>query len=52
MVPVPIEISQAVRLQPDGWPAYADVPWLALSLVDDSSNDLCRLVVSDDRFER
>lgn len=52
VVPVPIEISQAVRLQPDGWPAYADVPWLALSLVDDSSNDLCRLVVSDDRFER
>ena len=50
MVPVPIEISQAVRLQPDGWPVYADVPWLALSLVDDSSNSLRRLIVSDDRI--
>lgn len=46
--PEPVEIFDAVRLQPDEWPSYADDPWL-------SANDrgqipsLDKLVVLEDR---
>ncbi|RII94876.1 hypothetical protein [Clavibacter californiensis] len=43
----PIEAVDAVRLQPDEWPVYADDPWLAVEDVDD--DDLSRLIVIDDR---
>ncbi|MCC7128506.1 MAG: hypothetical protein IT192_06805 [Microbacteriaceae bacterium] len=50
LVSQPIEITDAVRLQPDDWPSYADDPWLAGSLVD-SETDLAKLIVLDDRVD-
>ncbi len=44
----PIEVTQAVRLQPDGWPSYADDPWLARSDIDHEP-ELAKLIVLDDR---
>jgi hypothetical protein len=46
----PVEITSAVRLQPDGWPAYADDPWLGRKDLEDAP-DLARLVVLDDRAD-
>lgn len=46
----PIEITEAVRLQPDGWPSYADDPWLANASVD-AEDSLAKLIVIDDRAE-
>lgn len=46
--PMPVSAQVAVRLQPDGWPAYADDPWLSIEDADDSAS-LASLVVSDDR---
>lgn len=44
----PISAQDAVRLQPDGWPIYADPAWLAS---EDATSDspLRELVVLDDR---
>ncbi|CCG02453.1 hypothetical protein [Blastococcus saxobsidens] len=46
----PIEVTDALRLQPDGWPSYADDPWLARDDVDDEP-ELAKLIVLDDRQE-
>jgi hypothetical protein len=48
VVSKPVEITEAVRLQPDGWPAYADDPWLAVSSQSEET-DLIKLIVFDDR---
>lgn len=48
VAPQPIEVVDAVRLQPDEWPAYADDPWIAIADVDDEP-DLRKLIVLDDR---
>lgn len=44
----PVEAVDAVRLQPDEWPSYADDPW---ALVQDLTDEpeLKKLVVLDDR---
>lgn len=39
--------AQAVRVQPDDWPPYADAAWMAVSLIEDEP-DLRRLVVDAD----
>lgn len=44
----PLEITDAVRLQPDDWPAYADDPWLATDSID-MEPALAALIVIDDR---
>jgi len=44
----PLEITDAVRLQPDDWPAYADDPWLATDSID-AEPTLAALIVIDDR---
>lgn len=46
----PIEITEAVRLQPDGWPSYADDPWLAVEDIRDEP-ELAKLIVIDDRLD-
>lgn len=48
IIPEPIEMTKAVRLQPDGWPSYADTPWLALDLIS-GEPELANLMVIDDR---
>lgn len=45
---VPISAQDAVRLQPDGWPVYADPAWLASADAEQDSA-LRALVVLDDR---
>lgn len=51
-LPRPITINDAVRLQPDGWPPYADEAWASRSDLDDEESDpeLQALVVSSDRW--
>ena len=44
----PVDVTAAVRLQPDEWPSYADSPWLALDRIEDEP-DLAKLIVIDDR---
>lgn len=39
----PIESNEAVRLQPDGWPVYADDPWATRG--EASANDALRALV-------
>jgi len=46
----PLEITDAVRLQPDDWPSYADDPWLATASID-VEQALAALIVIDDRLE-
>lgn len=46
----PVEVTDAVRLQPDGWPSYADDPWLARADVQDQP-ELAKLIVLDDRLD-
>lgn len=46
----PIEIRDAVRLQPDGWPTFADTPWLAFSELENEP-ELQKLIVLQDREE-
>lgn len=46
----PLEITEAVRLQPDGWPSYADDPWLATTSID-VEDSLAKLIVIDDRAD-
>lgn len=48
VVEEPLEITSAVRLQPDDWPAFADDPWLAMSSVHEERT-LAPLIVIDDR---
>ncbi|MBQ1445445.1 MAG: hypothetical protein IIZ13_16505 [Renibacterium sp.] len=48
LVDEPLEITDAVRLQPDDWPSYADDPWLATASID-IEQSLAKLVVIDDR---
>ena len=50
VVAEPIEITTAVRLQPDDWPTYADDPWLSVESVD-MNPDLEALIVIDDRAD-
>lgn len=50
VVEQPIEITEAVRLQPDDWPSYADDPWLAESQIA-VETDLAKLIVIDDRAD-
>ncbi|WP_419707714.1 hypothetical protein [Promicromonospora sp. NFX87] len=45
----PLEITDAVRLQPDDWPTYADDPWLASDAIG-SEPALAALIVIDDRY--
>lgn len=44
----PVSSTEAVRLQPDGWPVYADPAWLASADADDYPT-LRALVILDDR---
>lgn len=46
----PLEITDAVRLQPDDWPSYADDPWLAAASID-AEQTLAALIVIDDRAD-
>ncbi|MCM0674005.1 hypothetical protein NCC78_04710 [Micromonospora phytophila] len=47
----PISASDAVRLQPDDWPPYADEPWAHRKhLESEADPDLMALVVSMDRW--
>lgn len=46
----PLEITDAVRLQPDGWPTYADDPWLATASIE-VEQSLATLIVIDDRVD-
>jgi hypothetical protein len=46
----PLEITEAVRLQPDGWPSYADSAWLATASIH-NEDSLAALIVIDDRAE-
>lgn len=48
VVDEPIEITDAVRLQPDDWPTYADDPWYATASVG-TDPALDALIVIDDR---
>ena len=50
--PAPIAAQGAVRLQPDGWPAYAEDPWYPLDDIpsDDEGSRMSSLVIRDDRF--
>lgn len=48
----PIEIENAVRLQPDEWPSYADFPWLDRRTLADCSTDLKKIIVIDDHNEQ
>jgi hypothetical protein len=43
-----VPVSDAVRIQPDDWPAYAEPAWASLSVVRGDSR-LGALVVEDDR---
>jgi hypothetical protein len=45
-----LEISSAVRLQPDDWPSYADYPWYDFGLKGNNP-DLDALIVIDDRAD-
>ena len=45
---IPISARSAVRLQPDGWPAYADEPWLSIEDAEDEAS-LSSLIITDDR---
>lgn len=47
--PAPVAIEMAVRMQPDGWPTFAEEAWVA---VDDavSNPDLAASVVTADRW--
>lgn len=46
----PLDITDAVRLQPDDWPSYADDPWLATASID-AEQTLAALIVIDDRVD-
>jgi hypothetical protein len=46
----PIEVTAAVRLQPDDWPTYADDPWYSTESVG-TNTDLDALIVIDDRAD-
>lgn len=50
LVDEPLEITEAVRLQPDGWPSYADDPWLATTSIE-AEDSLAKLIVIDDRTD-
>lgn len=50
VVEEPLEITEAVRLQPDGWPSYADDPWLASDSIEAEAS-LAKLIVIDDRAD-
>jgi hypothetical protein len=50
VVQQPLEITDAVRLQPDDWPSYSDDPWYPLSSIGDEPT-LDALVVIDDRLD-
>ncbi|MCL2482920.1 MAG: hypothetical protein FWF43_05815 [Propionibacteriaceae bacterium] len=45
----PVEVTDAVRLQPDGWPPYADDPWMRTESIDDEP-ELAKLIVMQDRY--
>lgn len=47
-LPTPASATDAVRIQPDDWPPFADDAWTTLELVADNSR-LRDLVVPDDR---
>jgi hypothetical protein len=44
----PVALEQAVRVQPDDWPPYADVAWMRIEDVAGNA-ELRALVVQDDR---
>lgn len=44
-----VEAHDAVRLQPDEWPVYADDPWMNAEDIQDEP-ELAKLIVIDDRF--
>lgn len=48
--PHPIEMRDAVRLQPDGWPSFADSAWLAIENIEENPT-LASLIIIDDREE-
>jgi len=50
VVAEPLEVSDAVRLQPDDWPSYADDPWYEIVLKGDEPS-LDALIVIDDRAD-
>ena len=45
-----LEVSDAVRLQPDDWPSYADDPWYETALAGNEPS-LDALIVIDDRAD-
>ncbi|MEV0425356.1 hypothetical protein [Micromonospora sp. NPDC050495] len=48
----PISASEAVRLQPDDWPPYADEPWAHRKYLEPAGDpELMALVVSVDRWQ-
>ncbi|MET8040167.1 hypothetical protein ABZU25_04775 [Micromonospora sp. NPDC005215] len=46
----PISAKDAVRLQPDDWPPYADEAWASRSRLNGDDPELLALVVSTDRW--
>jgi hypothetical protein len=48
-LPGPVQIVAAARLQPDGWPPYADDAWAARDEL--TSAEIRHLVVLDDRWQ-
>lgn len=48
----PLNAAESVRLQPDGWPPYADDPWAPRAELSgpDADEELRALVVSTDRW--
>lgn len=50
VVAEPLEVSDAVRLQPDDWPVYADDPWYATASKG-TEPTLEALIVIDDRVD-
>ncbi|WP_157743872.1 hypothetical protein [Micromonospora zamorensis] len=50
IAPDPISALDAVRLQPDDWPPYADEAWAGRSRLDGEDPELLALVVSSDRW--
>jgi hypothetical protein len=47
-VRIPIDVRDAVRIQPDDWPDYADQAWVSVELAQDSDK-VAGLVVSADK---
>lgn len=50
LINTPLEVVDAVRIQPDDWPSYADDPWLEVEAIS-SEPELAGLIVIDDRAD-